>query len=308
MTTPNHSSRPVQPSAAAAADPLARLVASRGFSRFILAVIIINAVLIGWETYIAPPPAAPPRWLALGLSACLWIFVVELALKIADAARRGRLREFFTDGWNIFDIVVVGGSFIPAVGSMGPILRVIRVLRVFRLVRGIPELRLIVTVLLRSIVSMKYITLLAAVIFYIYAVVGVQLFNQHLPEYTTLHEALFTLFRVLTGDNWTDLRYGIAKAVEGTEHAALAWKATMYHVSWMIVSTFLLINLIVGAVLNNYQQVQEIEHTRKAVESGELDVSEARIRELVRELDQILKVRAAAAAAEPARPADRPPT
>lgn len=304
---PSTSPNPVsaRDSRADTTDALARLAASRAFSHFVLLVILVNAVLIGWETYIAAPPATPPRWLDLALQVCLWIFVVELAVKIIDAARRGQLRAFFTDGWNIFDLVVVIGSFIPAVGTMGPILRVLRVLRVFRLVRGIPELRLIVTVLLRSIVSMKYITLLACVIFYIYAVVGVQLFSRHLPEYATLHEALFTLFRVLTGDNWTDLRYGIAKAVEGTEHAALAWKATIYHVSWMIVSTFLLINLIVGAVLNNYQQVQEIEHARKAVESGELDVSDARVRELVSELDQILKVRAAAAPSQTVQPTGR---
>jgi voltage-gated sodium channel len=174
---------------------------------------------------------------------------------------------------------------------MGPILRVVRVLRVFRLVRSIPELRLIVTVLLRSIVSMKYIALLGGVVFYIYAVVGVQLFAGHLPAYATLHEAFFTLFRVLTGDNWTDLRYGLREAVDGTAQAPLAWKATAYHVSWIIVSTFLLINLIVGAVLNNYQEVQEIEKSRRAIASGEVDLSDERLRALVDELGRVLRAR-----------------
>jgi voltage-gated sodium channel len=266
---------------------LSQFVASTAFSGTILAFILVNAVLIGWETY------APSAAIAWGLKACLLVFVVELVLKITAAVQTRTVPAFFRDGWNIFDLVVVVGSFIPAVGPLGPILRVIRVLRVFRLVRSIPELRLIVTVLLRSIVSMKYIALLAFVVFYIYAVIGVQLFGRHLPEYASIHEAFFTLFRVLTGDNWTDLRYGVAEAVAGSSDAALAWKSTAYHVSWIVVSTFLLINLIVGAVLNNYQEVQNIEHHRKAVAKGELDTSDERLAELVSELDRTLKARAA---------------
>ena len=86
--------------------------------------------------------------------------------------------------------------------------------------------------------------------------------------------------RVLTGDNWTDLRYA-------AKDQAWQWKATAYHVSWIIVSTFLLINLIVGAVLNNYQEVQEAERNRLS----KLDTSEARLKELVTEMQAILKER-----------------
>lgn len=271
---------------------LVRIANSSLFGHVILVVILINALLVGVETYIAIPPDPVPYWLWASLKACLIVFVLELIIKLAAAHQTRTFKAFFSDGWNLFDIFVVVGSFIPAVGPMGPILRVVRVLRVFRLVRSIPELRLIVTVLLRSIVSMKYIALLACVVFYIYAVIGVQLFGRVLDEYRSLHEALFTLFRVLTGDNWTDLRYAIVKATENTDAAALGWKASAYHVSWMIVSTFLLINLIVGAVLNNYQQVQDVEHSRQKIAKGEVDTSDERLRELVDELDEVLKARA----------------
>jgi voltage-gated sodium channel len=241
-------------------DALKRLVDSKWFNGLVFGVIVLNGVLVGWQTYDNAP------WIAVLLSVCLWIFVAELVIKLTAAAGTGTLREFFRDGWNLFDIAVVAGSFLPDAGPLAAIARVIRVLRVFRLVRSIPELRLIVTVLLRSVVSMKYITLLAFIILYIYGVIGVKLFGPHLPEYVTLHEAFFTLFRVLTGDNWT---------------------ATAYHVSWIIVSTFLLINLIVGAVLNNYQEVQEAERNRLS----KLDTSEVRLKELVTEMQAILKER-----------------
>ncbi len=136
--------------------------------------------------------------------------------------------------------------------------------------------------------TVQGLVFLAAIVFYIYAVIGVHMFGPHLKEYASLHEALFTLFRVLTGDNWTDLRYAMADR-------PFAWKATAYHVSWIVISTFLLINLIVGAVINNYQEVQEVERARRHT----LDASDQRLAELVAELDRILKARRANGPASP---------
>jgi voltage-gated sodium channel len=256
---------------------LSKFTHSTAFSSFILAVIILNGILIGWQTY-----DQNSTWIPIALNICLGIFVIELTLKLLCAYREKALPAFFRDGWNIFDIVVVAGSFIPAADpTLTAVARVIRVLRVFRLVRSIPELRLIVTVLVKSVVSMKYISMLAGIILFIYGVIGVKLFGPYMPnEYGTLHESFFTLFRVLTGDNWSDLRYQAADQ-------PWQWKNTFYHVSWIIVSTFLLINLIVGAVLNNYQEVQETERNRHR----KLDTSDARLRELTAEMTAILKAR-----------------
>ncbi|MBL9148930.1 MAG: ion transporter [Phycisphaerae bacterium] len=247
------------------------------FTTAILIVIALNAVLIGWESYRADP------WVEALLAVCLWIFVAELGLKIVAAVGARQVRAFLADGWNLFDVVIVAAAFVPAVGPLAPILRVLRILRVFRLVRAVPELRVIVTVLLRSLVSMKYIALLGGIVLYIYAIIGVELFGPHQPAYASLHEACFTLFRVLTGDNWTDLRY----AAEGQPWQ---WKSTAFHVSWIVVSTFLLINLIVGAVLNNYQEVQAIEARRLR---PPVDASDERLRELVASLSELLREREA---------------
>jgi voltage-gated sodium channel len=165
------------------------------------------------------------------------------------------------------------------------VLRILRVFRVLRLVKTIPELRLIVTVLLRSVVSMKYVALLATIMFYVYAVIGVKLFGSEghpmQPYFSSIHEACFTLFRILTGDDWTQMRYELAQA----GHPLGAF--TAYQVSWIVVATFLLVNLIVGAVINNYQKVQDIEDHRSIAP----DTSDQRVRELVRELDAILNSR-----------------
>lgn len=254
-----------------------KLVQSAPFNTFVVAVILVNAVLIGLSTYLTD--ATSLRAIAVIETACVVIYLVEIVLRFLA---RESTTAFCRDGWNIFDLVIITAAIIPASNGIGPVLRILRVFRVLRLVKTIPELRLIVTVLVRSVASMKYVSLLAAILFYVYAVIGVKLFGSvgHPMQtyFASIHEACFTLFRILTGDDWTQMRYELAQA----GHPLAAF--TAYQVSWIVVATFLLVNLIVGAVINNYQKVQDIEdHLALAP-----DTSERRLRELVRELDAIL--------------------
>lgn len=259
-----------------------RLVESTPFNAFIIGVILFNAVLIGVSTYTRNEAAL--RFIAAAEVVCVAIFVVEIVMRFI--ARTSTV-AFFRDGWNVFDLVIVLSALVPQTAGLGPLLRILRVLRVLRLVKAVPELRLIVSVLVRSVASMKYIGLLALILFYVYAVIGVKLFGGEgqalAPYFSSLHEACFTLFRILTGDDWTQMRYELQQA--GQPVAAF----TAYQVTWIIFATFLLVNLIVGAIINNYQEVQEIEH-RKAMA---LDLTDARLRELVAELDAILRSRLA---------------
>jgi voltage-gated sodium channel len=256
------------------------LVQSETFNNFIISVILINAFLIGLSTYLTDATAL--RVIAGIETVCIVIYLLEIALRFKA---RDSTSSFFRDGWNVFDIVIVIAALIPASNGIGPVLRILRVFRVLRLVKAIPELRMIVTVLLRSVASMKYVALLATILFYVYAVIGVKLFGSKdhpmQPYFSSIHEACFTLFRILTGDDWTQMRYDLAQA----GHSLGAF--TAFQVSWIVIATFLLVNLIVGAVINNYQKVQDIEDHRVTAP----DTSEQRLRELVRELDAIVKSR-----------------
>jgi len=257
-----------------------RLVESAPFNNSVVAVIVANAVLIGLSTYLTD--ATSLRVIGAMETICIGIFIVEFVLRFLA---RESIAKFCHNGWNLFDFVIIIAALIPASNGIGTVLRILRVFRVLRLVKAIPELRLIVDVLLRSVASMKYVALLAAILFYVYAVIGVKLFggdgHPMQPYFTSIHEACFTLFRILTGDDWTQMRYELAQA----GHPLGAF--TAFQVSWIMVATFLLVNLIVGAVINNYQKVQDIEQHRLLAP----DTSEHRVRELVRELDAILKAR-----------------
>jgi voltage-gated sodium channel len=256
------------------------LVQSAAFNNFIIAVIVVNSVLIGLSTYVTNTTTL--RVIAGVEAVCVVIYLVEVVLRFKA---RDSTAAFVRDGWNIFDIVIVVSALIPASNGIGPVLRILRVFRVLRLVKTIPELRMIVTVLIRSVASMKYVALLAFILFYIYAVIGVKLFGSHghpmQAYFASIHEACFTLFRILTGDDWTQMRYELAQAGQPM------WAFTAYQVTWIVIATFLLVNLIVGAVINNYQRVQDIEDHRSLAP----DRSEQRLRELVQELDAILIAR-----------------
>lgn len=246
-------------------------VYGRFFGNFIVAVILFNAILIGIETYHHHPIIDTLEWI------CVWIFVVEITLKFIYARTK---REYFRDGWNWFDIIVVGSAFVPQVSGFSTALRILRVLRVLRLIKIIPEMRLIVSVLARSLTSMTYIAALMSIVFYVFAVIGFHLFGHVQPEYASLHESMFTLFRVLTLESWTAIRYA---AIEYDMY----WSSTIFHVVWVLVSTFVMLNLIVGAIINNYAEVQQIEKHR----TSKMDVSDERLEELVHELNELLAIR-----------------
>lgn len=222
------------------------LVEKTAFEYFIVGLILFNAVILGLET--SPEIVAEyDSWLRFGNQFILAIFILEAALKIIAVAPR--LRLYFGNGWNLFDFTVVVLSLIPASGEYAMIARLARLLRVARLISTIPELRLIISTLVRSIPSMGHVLMLMGVIFYIYAVAGYHLFHEHDPEHwRNLGMSLLTLFRVVTLEDWTDVMYA------AMEMHYLSW---MYFVSFVVVGTFVVINLFIAVVLNNLEEAKQ---------------------------------------------------
>jgi voltage-gated sodium channel len=255
------------------------LATNRVFELTITAIIIINSVLIGVETYTDYEPIKVIQKVILG------IFTFEIIVRFIAA---DSIKAFFKDGWNIFDLSLVLIGYIPenlaSDASTMMSLRVLRVFRVLRLLRASKEIKLIVTVLIKSMSAMFYNVILFVIFIYLFAIVGVGLFRlpdpakmsgEELARYEaylaeapnapsnspdpfgTLGEAMFTLFRELTGEDWTDIRYNHVSAYE---HGVIKTSPTVvniYHISWFILAAFLLLNLVTGAILNNYQQVRE---------------------------------------------------
>ncbi len=222
------------------------IVAHIAFERFIIAVILISAVLIGLETS-SDILDQYGSWLEWGNRLVLLIFIVEAALKIYAVSPR--VGDYFREGWNVFDFTIILLALIPSTGELAMLARLARLLRVLRLISAIPELRLIVATLMRSIPSMANVMLLMSVIFYIYAVAGQQLFHAHDPEHWgNLGLSLLTLFRIVTLEDWTDLMY------TAMEMHPASW---IFFVSFVIMGTFVIINLFIAVVINNLEEAKQ---------------------------------------------------
>ena len=217
-----------------------RLANSQSFEYFIIAVIIVNGVLLGLET----SPKLNRQFgglMHLGNQVALGIFIVEAVIKMLALSPRSY--RYFKDGWNVFDFLVIVFSLIPATGQFAMIARLARLLRVVRLISAIQDLRLIVATLVRSIPSVLHVTLLISIVVYIYAIMGYHLFHQHDPEnWRTLGISVLTLFNIITLEGWTEIMF------TAMERHPLAW---IYFVSFVVVGTFVVINMFIAIIINN---------------------------------------------------------
>jgi voltage-gated sodium channel len=205
----------------------------------VIAVILFNAVLLGMETSPTLMAAAGPVIVGLD-AACLAIFVIELALKFY--ARR---LAFFRSGWNVFDFVIVGISLMPGAQTFS-VLRALRILRLLRVISVTPSLRRVVEGFLKALPGMGSVFLLMGMIFYIGAVMATKLFGQSFPEwFGDLGNSAYSLFQIMTLESWS---MGIVRPVMEVYPAAWA-----FFVPFIMVTTFAVVNLLVGLIVNSMQ-------------------------------------------------------
>ena len=225
---------------------LKRVTQSDWFQHGITGVIILNAAVIGLDT-VKALNAAYAGAFHLANQIFLAIFLVEAALKIA--AEHPAPWRYFKDGWNVFDFSIVVVSLVPATGQLATLARLARLMRVLRLVSALPELRLIVSTLIRSIPSMAHVVVLASIIFYVYGVAGYHLFHEADPtHWRNLGISLLSLFRIVTLEDWTDIMYAAM--------ATYPWAWT-YFVSFVVITTFVVINLFIAVVINNLDEAKQ---------------------------------------------------
>ena len=238
-------------------------------ARFLIAVILFNAVILGLETSAAVMDRAGPLLRALD-TACLAIFVVELVARLYALGLR-----FFRSGWNVFDFVIVAVSLVPA-GEGTSVLRALRILRVLRVVSVTPSLRRVVDGLGRALPGMGSVFLLILLIYYIAAVMATKLFAASFPEwFGSLGASAYSLFQVMTLESWS---MGIVRPV--MEVYPYAWA---FFVPFILMTTFAVMNLIVGLIVNSMQEAAS-EETREEAQAFETKVLD-RLAEIERKLD-----------------------
>ena len=173
-------------------------------------------------------------------------FVVEAIIKMVALAPRSH--RYFKDGWNVFDFIVIVAALIPTTGQFAVIARLARLLRALRLISAVKELRLIISALVRSIPSVGHVSMLMGVIVYIYAIMGYHFFHAHDPEnWGSLGLSLLTLFNIITLEGWIEVM-AVAMELNG-----YAW---IYFVSFVVVGTFVVINMLIAVIINNLDEAK----------------------------------------------------
>jgi len=260
-------------SARSFASTLKNIEQSQIFQMSVIGIIVLSALAIGAKTYELPELAEQVlRILDFSITV---FFLFEIILRFAASDHK---RRFFSDGWNIFDTLIVVGSLIPIENAETVLIgRLLRIFRVLRLVSVIPELRSLINALLKSIPRMGYIALLMFVIFYIYGAAGSMFFG-HINDmlWGDVANAMLTLFRITTFEDWTDVMY------ETMQVYPTSW---IYYISFIFLTAFVFLNMMVGTIL----EVMSEEHNRESTQEAhnERDALAAQLDDVQQQLKEI---------------------
>ena len=258
---------------------------SERFQGFILGVIVLNAITLGLQTY--DISAELSSALTTLDEVFVGIFLVELAIRIA--AFGSRPQDFFKDRWNVFDFVVITAVFAPGLRENATLLRIVRLLRVVRVVTVLPDLRILVRALLRSVPPIVSLAVLTLMLMYVYGMVGWILFHEQDPEnWGDIGQALLSTFTMLTLENWPALLEA------GTAIHPQSW---IFFVSYVLLASFLVINILIAIIINSVEEVHQVEREEEradrrerfeeAGEDGAITVSErlTALRDAIDELE-----------------------
>jgi voltage-gated sodium channel len=233
-------------------NPLWKLVESHWFTTAVLAVIVANAVVLGLQTYDGIVREHGDM-LDLLNDVFLGVFVVELGLRIGAYGRRPQ--DFFRSGWNVFDFVVIAVAFVPGLRANSTLLRLARLARVVRVIRLLPDLRVLLTAVVRSLPPLGSMVVLTTLILFVYGMIGWLLFGNELPgDYGNIGDAMLTLFVLLTLESFPQ------QLERGMEIHPWSW---VYFVSFALVAAFIVLNVLIGIVLNSMEEARELERRRR---------------------------------------------
>lgn len=227
---------------------------------FILICIVANAAILGVDAHFGesgPYHAQIEQWNMY----FLFVFTVELAFEFLAQGPR----KYFSNGWNIFDVIVVGLSYIatsPAISA----LRTLRVIRVFRLVSAVPQMRRVVEALFGAMPGILASFAILAVVFYIAAVMGTTLFHSD-PGFSDLGQSMLSLFALSQFDGWGDT---ITRLQQQNEYA---W---IFVLGFTLIAAFAVLNLFIGVIVEAVQAAPQ-EEIKDDIEEVQEEVEEIQV-------------------------------
>ncbi|XP_077535884.1 calcium voltage-gated channel subunit cacophony isoform X4 [Haemaphysalis longicornis] len=246
-----------------------KIVVSTPFEYFIMVLIVLNTVLLMMKFY--NQSKTLKNTLHYMNAAFTALFTIECALKVAAFG----VRNFFKNPWHTFDFITVIGSIIDVLVmetglnffSVG-FLRLFRAARLIKLLRQGYTIRILLWTFIQSFKALPYVCLLIAMLFFIYAIIGMQVFGNIMlasdsqitrhNNFRTFFQGLMLLFRCATGEAWQAI---MMACVKGRQCDPLSKKekpecgsnmAYAYFVSFIFFCSFLMLNLFVAVIMDNF--------------------------------------------------------
>lgn len=260
-------------------EKITTLVESIKFQNFIMGLIVLNGITMGFETS-KSMVLEYGTFFDLFNTFVITVFTVEILLRLFVYKA-----SFFKDPWSIFDFVIVAISLVPA-SSGFEIFRVLRVLRLFRLITVVPQMKKIIVALLSVIPGIGSIAALLTLFFYIFAIMATQLYGEAFPQwFGTLGESFYSLFQIMTLESWS---MGIVRPI--MDVYPYAW---VFFVPFIFLSTFIIVNLIIAIVVDamNEMNTNEEENIVNEIQSSddEIKTELSHLRNEIKELKQLLQ-------------------
>uniref|UniRef100_A0A8B9KJQ9 Calcium channel, voltage-dependent, R type, alpha 1E subunit a n=1 Tax=Astyanax mexicanus TaxID=7994 RepID=A0A8B9KJQ9_ASTMX len=247
-------------------------VVSPSFEYTVLTMIALNTIVLMMKYYSAPPMYDVV--LKHLNTAFTVLFSVECVLKILAFG----FMNYFRDTWNIFDFITVLGSITEIVVELQSasfnmsFLKLFRAARLIKLLRQGYTIRILLWTFVQSFKALPYVCLLIAMLFFIYAIIGMQVFgniklneethiNQH-NNFKTFSSALMLLFRSATGESWQEIMLSCLGGQNCEADPSLNSEpdggcgtdfAYFYFVSFIFFSSFLMLNLFVAVIMDNFE-------------------------------------------------------
>uniref|UniRef100_A0AAQ4P5K6 Voltage-dependent N-type calcium channel subunit alpha n=1 Tax=Gasterosteus aculeatus aculeatus TaxID=481459 RepID=A0AAQ4P5K6_GASAC len=249
-----------------------KFVVSPPFEYAIMTLIALNTVVLMMKFYGAPDLyESMLKYLNIVFTA---LFTLECILKIIAFGPLNYLKA----AWNVFDFVTVLGSITDILVTEIKVsdkminlsfLRLFRAARLIKLLRQGYTIRILLWTFVQSFKALPYVCLLIAMLFFIYAIIGMQVFgNIDLNEETainlhnnfqTFFQALTLLFRSATGEAWHEIMLACLSNRPCDVHSGTVGKecgsdfAYFYFVSFIFLCSFLMLNLFVAVIMDNFE-------------------------------------------------------
>lgn len=249
-------------------------VTSPFFEYLVFAAICINTLLLAMGFY--DQPELYTEFLDVMNLVFTTFFTFEFTVKLAGFG----FKEYFADPWNTFDFVIVIGSFLDIAmanlleggGASISMLRLFRALRLVKLLAKGESIRQLLYTFIKSFQALPYVALLIALVFFIYGVVGMQVFGKiALKDHTAIHsnnnfqtfeQSILVLFRCATGEVWQDIMMSCVKTPDvtcdplsdeaGNPEGCGSNLAYPYFVTFFVMTSFLILNLFVAVIMDNF--------------------------------------------------------